>query len=69
MGIIIETNSHKHYFTRENWYNEFIYINVDKEFDDIYPINEDINDWISDKDDVINIERSINSINNRKSKQ
>lgn len=62
MGFIIETDKHKYSFTRENWFDEFIYINVDKEYDDIYPIEKDIKDWSSDVTDEIKIARFIKEL-------
>ena len=62
MGFIIETDKHKYCFTKENWFDEFIYINVDKEYDDIYPVEKDIKDWSSDETDEIKIARFIKEI-------
>ena len=62
MGIIIQTDKHKYYFTKENWFDEFIYINVDKDFDTIYPIEKDKDEWSSDESDDIKISRFIDEI-------
>lgn len=50
MAIVIETEKHKYCFSRENWFDEFIYINIDKEFEEIYPLKNDIEDW--EKEDI-----------------
>jgi hypothetical protein len=62
MGIIIKTKSHTYIISRENWFNEFIYVNVDKTFDEIYPIEKDIEIWNINKNDKISINRYIKSI-------
>ena len=62
MGFMIETDKHKYYFTKENWFDEFIYINVDRKYEDIYPIEKDKRDWTSDKFDEIKISRFIKEI-------
>ena len=62
MGIVIETNNHQYCFSRENWFNEFIYINVDKDFEEIYPVSKDIEEWSSEKNDKIKINRFIEEI-------
>lgn len=62
MGIVIETDNHKYCFSRENWFNEFIYINVDKDFEEIYPVSKDIEEWSLEENDEIKINRFIEEI-------
>ena len=62
MGIIIQADNHKYYFTKENWFDEFIYVNVDKDLDIIYPIGKDKDEWLSDENDDIKISRFIDEI-------
>jgi hypothetical protein len=62
MGIIIETNKHKYCISKEIWFDEFIYINVDKEFEEIYPISKDKEEWSSDENDSVKINRFIEEI-------
>lgn len=59
MAIIIKTDKHNYTISREEWFSELIYINVDKEFNDIYPIEKDKEDWSNDEDRKVEIERFI----------
>lgn len=59
MCIVIKTTSHTYLLSRENWFDEFIYINVDKAFDEVYPINKDKEIWDSDN---VTLERTTKQI-------
>lgn len=61
MAIIIKTANHEYMFSRENWFDEFIYINIDKKFNDIYPISKDKEIMSNDKSRNVFIKR--NTIN------
>ena len=58
MCIILNTDNHKYLISRENWFDEFIYINTDVDFDSIYPVERNKEIWDSDIE-KISIERSI----------
>ena len=62
MAIIIETEQHSYVFSRGWFFNEEIYVNVDKEIDDIYSIKEVKESWSNDGEFNVEVNRDINVI-------
>lgn len=57
MCIEVITDKHKYLISRENWFDEFIYLNVDKEYEEVYPVEKDKKSW---DDEVQIIRKEIN---------
>lgn len=62
MAVIIETQQHKYVFSRAWYFSEDIYINIDKDFNDIYSIEDVKNSWNNDGDFCVEVIRTIKSI-------
>lgn len=62
MAIIIETEKHKYIFSRGWYFDEEIYINVDKSIDEIYPIREVQESWSNDGEFVVKVSRVVKTI-------
>lgn len=62
MAIIIETDKHKYIFSRGWFFGETIDISIDKEFDDIYPINKVVEDWSDEGDDRVTVVRNVRKL-------
>lgn len=58
MAIIFETENHKYVFSRGWFFDETISISIDKEFDDIYPVSQVVEDWSDEGDNKVEIKRS-----------
>ena len=62
MALIVETDKHKHIFSRDWYFGETISISKDKNFDDIYPVKKVIDDWEYDGDNKVNVKRTIKKL-------
>ena len=58
MCIILKTDVHNYLISRENWFNEFIYLNVDTDFNDVYKISDDKNIWNFENNKSVQIVRT-----------
>lgn len=59
IAIVIETEKHKYVFSRGWFFNEEIYINIDKNIDDIYSISEVKESWSNDRELNVEVNRKI----------
>lgn len=62
MAIIIETEKHKYIFSRGWFFNEEIYVNIDKDIDDIYSIKEVKESWSNDGELTVKVNRMVKEI-------
>jgi hypothetical protein len=58
MCIILKTDAHNYLISRENWFNEFIYLNADTDFNDVYKISDDKNIWNFENNKSVQIVRT-----------
>lgn len=60
MAIVIKTETHTYIFSKsETWFDEMIYINTDKDFDKICPIQKVIDMWNNDGKLEVEVNRTI----------
>jgi len=62
MAIIIETEQHNYVFSRGWFFSEEIYINVDKDINDIYSVKEVKESWSNDGEFNVEVKRVVNVI-------
>lgn len=63
MALIIRTENHTYIFSKSHvWFDEVIYINIDKDMDDICPLPSDLNLWDNDGEWNVTIERSVRAL-------
>lgn len=65
MALEIKTEKHTYIISRDYFYSELISINIDKNFDEIYPISKVIEDWNEDSNYVTEIKRNKINIKER----
>lgn len=51
MAVVIKTECHSYIFSRGWYFAESMYVNIDKTLDEIYPLEEVIDDWSDDESD------------------
>ncbi len=63
MALIVKTENHAYIFSKSHvWFDEVIYVNIDKNIDDICPLFSDLSLWNDDGKLSVSIERSIRTI-------
>lgn len=62
MAVIIHTTEHRYIFSRGWFFGETIDVNVDRRFDDIYSIQQVIDDWSNDGENEVVVKRSTKSL-------
>lgn len=62
MAVIIKTEKHQYFFSRNWFFSETIILSVDKGLDDVYPISRVIADWNDDGNRRVSVQRSIVSL-------
>ncbi len=59
MAVIINTEKHNYIFSRGWFFGEVISINVDKNYDEIYPVKQVIDDWDDDGKNNVAVSRCV----------
>ncbi len=62
MALIIETNKHRYMFSRGWYFDESLEISVDKNYDDIYPIKQAVEEWNNFGEWEVDIKRVIGKL-------
>ena len=62
MAVIIGTERHAYTFSRGWFFSETIRISVDREFDEIYPIERVIGDWSDEGENQVRVRRSVRKL-------
>lgn len=62
MAVIIETDEHRYIFSRGWFFAETIRISVDREFDEIYPVERVVEDWSDEGENKVSVCRSVRKL-------
>lgn len=63
IAVIVKTENHEYIFSKSHvWFDEVIYVNIDKSIDDICPVLSDLSLWNNDGQSNATIERSVRKI-------
>ena len=63
MAVVIKTEKHTYTFSKSHvWFDEVIYVNIDKDIEDICPVLSDLSVWNNDGEWDVKIERSVRKI-------
>ena len=62
MAVVIKTDKHSYMFSRGWFFSETIDISVDKEFNEIYPINRVVKDWSEDGENKVDVSRNVRKL-------
>ncbi len=63
MAVVVRTESHAYIFSKSHvWFDEVIYINVDKSIDEICPVFSDLSLWNNDGEYKVSIKRAVRII-------
>ncbi len=63
MAIVIRTEKHAYTFSKSHvWFDEAIYVNIDKDIENICPVLSDLSLWDNDGEWSVTIERSVRKI-------
>lgn len=63
IALIVRTEKHVYIFSKSHvWFDEVIYVNIDKSIDDICPLYSDLSLWNNDGEWSVAIERSVRKI-------
>lgn len=62
MAIIVETNRHKYVFSRRSYFDEQIYIHIDKDFDTIYSISDVQKSWNNEGEFSVQVKRLVTKL-------
>ncbi len=62
MAIILETEQHKYIFSRGWFFNEEIYVNIDKDINVIYPIQEVKESWNNEGEFTVEVDRVVKTV-------
>ena len=62
MAVVIKTDKHSYMFSRGWFFSEIIDISVDKEFNEIYPINRVVKDWSEDGENKVDVSRNVRKL-------
>ena len=63
MALLVRTENHSFIFSKSHvWFDEVIYVNVDKSIDDVCPLFSDLSLWNNDGEFDVSIERTIRKV-------
>lgn len=63
IALIFRAEKHAYIFSKSHvWFDEVIYVNIDKSIDDICPLRSDLSLWNNDGEWSVSIERSVQKI-------
>lgn len=63
IAVVIKTEKHAYIFSKSHvWFDEAIYVNIDKDIEDICPVLSDLSLWNNDGEWNVTIERFVRKI-------